>query len=37
VFVADQANSRIQKFGPPLRSFKAELQAGTRPLIAFPE
>jgi DNA-binding beta-propeller fold protein YncE len=37
VFVVDQENSRVQKFGPALRSFKAGLPDRTKPLIAFPE
>ena len=37
VYVLDQQNARIQKFGPTLRSFKAELRDRTKPLIAFPE
>lgn len=36
VYVLDMENSRVQKFGPALRSFKAELQNSTNPLIAFP-
>jgi hypothetical protein len=34
VFVTDQGNSRIQKFGPPLRAFKADVSASAKPLLA---